>query len=73
MNNFLDFIVKDINAKKNRINHGYNDAKNLLEPIINLGINILESERKKEELSTKDKISFIFKKKKEKNNNCDAE
>ena len=63
----------DINAKKNRINHGYNDAKNLLEPIINLGINILESERKKGELSTKDKISFIFKKKKEKNNNCDAE
>ena len=71
--NVIDGVLNlDINAKKNRINHGYNDTKNLLEPIMNLGINILEKEKKREESSTIDKLSLLFKKKKDKSNNDDS-
>lgn len=71
----------DMEAKKNRIIHGYNDTKNLLEPIMDLGVKIIEKEkeqkqkeylRHKDEYSTIEKLSLFLKKIKDKNNSDDA-
>lgn len=75
--NVIDGLLNlDVEAKQNRINHGYNDTKNLLEPIMDLGVEIIEKEKKKEENLTKkdegsaiEKLTFFLKKIKDKNNN----
>ncbi|MDO4534516.1 MAG: patatin-like phospholipase family protein [Clostridium perfringens] len=64
----------DIEAKKNRIVHGYNDTKNLLEPIMDLGVRVIKKEvdsRKKEEYSAMEKLTLFLKKIKDKNNGDD--
>ena len=55
----------DTDSKKNRIIHGYNDTKNLLEPIMSIGAKISQDMKIEDKYSHKDKLSIFLKKIKE--------
>lgn len=55
----------DADSKKNRIINGYNDTKNLLEPIMSIGAKISQDMKIEDKYSHKDKLSIFLKKIKE--------